>query len=103
MVAHKLIYPVKLKQNKKPNEVKYYGQGNDAPFVYTIAFPRRDADGGLMTTASDLIRLVNAIDAGSSTRPDILNSASLTQLTTPSAAFNGYACGIGLWSEKYMV
>ena len=89
----------KTEAEQKPNEVKYYGQGNDAPFVYTIAFPRRDADGGLMTTASDLIRLVNAID-GSSTRPDILNSNNLTQLTTPSAAYNGYACGIGIWNAE---
>jgi D-alanyl-D-alanine carboxypeptidase len=83
----------------KPNEVSYYGQGADVPYVYNIAFPRRDADGGLMTTASDLLRLVNAID-GFTTRPDILNSASLTALTTPSAAYSGYACGIGIWNAE---
>ncbi len=89
----------KTEADQKVNEVKYYGQGADAPFVYNIAFPRRDADGGLMTTASDLLRLVNAID-GSVSRPDILNSSSLTALTTPSAAFTGYACGIGIWSAE---
>lgn len=89
----------KTEAELKANEVKYYGQGNDLPFVYNIAFPRRDADGGLMTTATDLIRLVNAID-GAATRPDILNSTNLTALTTPSAVFAGYACGIGIWSTE---
>jgi D-alanyl-D-alanine carboxypeptidase len=89
----------KTEAEQKANEVKYYGQGADAAYVYSIAFPRRDADGGLMTTAKDLIRLVNAID-GSSTRPDILNTANLTALTTTSASFSGYACGIGIWSAE---
>ncbi len=89
----------KTAAEKKANEVSYYGQGNDAPFVYSIAFPRRDADGGLMTTASELLRFVNAID-GFSTRPDILNAGNLTLLTTPSAAYSGYACGIGIWSAE---
>jgi CubicO group peptidase (beta-lactamase class C family) len=89
----------KTAAEKKANEVTYYGQGNDAPFVYNIAFPRRDADGGLITTATDLIRLVNAID-GFATRPDILNATNLTALTTPSAAYAGYACGIGIWNAE---
>lgn len=89
----------KTEAEQKTKEVKYYGQGNDQNFVYTIAFPRRDADGGLMTTATDLLRLVTAID-GSGTRPDILNGTSLTALTTSSSVFSGYACGIGIWSAE---
>jgi D-alanyl-D-alanine carboxypeptidase len=89
----------KTETETKTNEVKYYGQGGDAPFVYTIAFPRRDADGGLITTAADLLKLVTAAD-GFATRPDILNTATLTQFTTPSPVFNGYACGIGIWSAE---
>lgn len=89
----------KTEAERKTNEVKYYGQGNDAPYVYTIAFPRRDADGGLMTTASDLLRFVNAFD-GFTTRPDILNAGSITSLTTASAVYPSYACGIGLWSAE---
>jgi D-alanyl-D-alanine carboxypeptidase len=89
----------KTEAEQKANEVKYYGQGADAAYVYNIAFPRRDADGGLMTTAKDLIRLVNAID-GSATRPDILNTTNLTALTTTSSVFPGYACGIGIWSAE---
>jgi D-alanyl-D-alanine carboxypeptidase len=89
----------KTEAEQKSNEVKYYGQGADAAYAYNIAFPRRDADGGLMTTAKDLIRFVNAFD-GFITRPDILNTASITALTTPSAIYSGYACGIGIWSAE---
>lgn len=89
----------KTASEKKANEVSYYGQGQDANFVYNIAFPRRDADGGLLSTASDLLRLVNAID-GFSTRTDLLTPASITALTTPSAVFSSYACGIGIWSAE---
>lgn len=89
----------KTAAEKKTNEVIYYGQGNDAPYVYNIAFPRRDADGGLMTTATELLKFVNAID-GFTTRPDILNSTNLKALTTPSAVYPGYACGIGIWSAE---
>lgn len=52
-----------------------------------------------MTTATELLKLVNAID-GFTTRPDILNTTSLASLTTPSSVFNGYACGIGIWSAE---
>lgn len=84
---------------QKPNEVKYYGQGNDAPFTYTIAFPRRDADGGLIATATDVLKLITATD-GFTTRPDILNSSTITSYTTPSAVNSGYANGIGIWSAE---
>ncbi len=89
----------KTEAEQKPNEVKYYGQGNDAPFTYTIAFPRRDADGGLIATATDLLKLVTATD-GFSTRQDILNPSTITSYTTPSSANSGYANGIGIWSAE---
>jgi D-alanyl-D-alanine carboxypeptidase len=89
--------------DRKANEVKYYGQGADNAYVYNIAFPRRDADGGLISTAADLLRLINAAD-GFSTRPDILNGASITNFTTPSgvAPLNpNYACGIAVWNNVW--
>ncbi len=84
---------------KKTNEVRYHGQGTDANFTYNIAFPRRDADGGLMTSAPDLARFIAAID-GFSTRSDILNAASITELTKGSSVFPSYALGIGIWSAE---
>jgi CubicO group peptidase (beta-lactamase class C family) len=92
----------KTEAETKTNEVKYYGQGNDAIYTYNIAFPRRDADGGLIATASDLLRLVTAID-GFNTRPDILNSSSITAFTTvPTGLTNSstYANGIAIWSAE---
>jgi CubicO group peptidase (beta-lactamase class C family) len=86
---------------RKPSEVVYYGQGTDASYVYNIAFPRRDADAGLIATAKDVLKLVTAVD-GFSTRPDILNAATITQFTTPSTVFPGYACGIGIWSAQHL-
>jgi D-alanyl-D-alanine carboxypeptidase len=85
--------------DRKPNEVTYYGQGADGNNAYTIAFPRRDADGGLMSTASDLLKVVTATD-GFTTRPDILNPATITSYTTPSAVYPSYANGIGIWSAE---
>ena len=79
--------------------MKYYGNSSDAPYIYTIALKRRDADGGLMTTPTDLLRFITSID-GVSTRPDILNAASLKAMTTGSGAAplsDAYGLGIGLW------
>jgi len=89
----------KTEAERKSNEVKYYGQGNDANFPYVIAFPRRDADGGLITTAPELLKFVAAFD-GFPTRPDMLNAASIAELTKGSSVFPSYALGIGLWSAE---
>lgn len=89
----------KTEAEKVKNEVKYYGQGNDSQYTYNIAFPRRDGDGGWVTNSTDLLKFVTAFD-GFSTRSDILNAESIKLLTTTSAAFNGYACGIGIWAAQ---
>lgn len=89
----------KTEAERKTNEVKYYGQGGDAPYVYVIAFPRRDSDGGLVSTAPDLLRFITAID-GFSNRTDILNQSSIEGLTTAPAVNPYYACGIGIWNEQ---
>ncbi|MFB2120857.1 serine hydrolase domain-containing protein [Parapedobacter sp. 2B3] len=87
---------------RKKKEVKYYGQGNDAAYVYNIAFPRRDADGGWISTASDVLRFITSID-GMAGRTEILNSVSLKALTTPSAVSTSYAMGIGVWADQNLV
>lgn len=81
-----------------PNEVTYYGQGGVAGFEYGFNLKRRAPGGGLLSTAPDVLRFVNAID-GAATRPDILNSESLNVLTTPSSVNDSYACGIGTWGN----
>jgi D-alanyl-D-alanine carboxypeptidase len=84
--------------DRKANEVKYYGQGTDAAYPYVIAFPRRDADGGLIASASDVLRFITAID-GLNTRADILNPASVTAMTT-APSFSTYAQGIAIWPAE---
>ena len=88
----------KTQAERKSGEVVYYGQGTAALSAYTVNFPRRDADGGLISNAPDLIRFINAFD-GFSTRPDILNSANITELTT-TPSFSTYACGLARWDAK---
>lgn len=89
----------KTEAERKTNEVKYYGQEGDAPYEYVIAFPRRDSDGGLISTAPDLLRFITAID-GFSGRADILNQASLDAMTTAPSFNPFYACGIGIWDDQ---
>jgi D-alanyl-D-alanine carboxypeptidase len=84
---------------RKTNEVVYHGLGSDAIYPYVIAFPRRDADGGLVTSAIDLLKFVNAID-GFPSRTDILDSKSLAEFTKPSSVFANYGCGVGIWEAQ---
>lgn len=88
----------KTQAERKAREVVYYGQGSMSLSAYTVNFPRRDADGGLISNAPDLLKFITAFD-GFTTRPDILNSASITALTT-TPTFSTYACGLARWDSK---
>ncbi|MDR9366773.1 MAG: serine hydrolase domain-containing protein [Balneolaceae bacterium] len=85
-------------EDRQPNEVEYYGQGSENQYVYTIA-DRRDGDAGVVISAEDLLKFVNAID-GFNTRPDILNSETMNKFTEPSAVGGGYAAGISNWQAQ---
>ena len=78
--------------DKKPNEVTYYGQGGEDPYIYNIA--RMDAHGGWLATATDLARFLVHVD-GFTTKPDIINSTSIAAMTAGSTANTEYGCG---WS-----
>ena len=72
-----------------------YGDGNYVPWEYGgFNLEAFDAHGGWVATARDMVRLLVAID-GFATKPDILSSASITSMTTPSANASYYAKG---WS-----
>ncbi len=77
-------------EDRKPNEVMYYGSGNENPYLYNIS--RMDAHGGWIASATDLLRLQVAVD-GYNTKPDILTALTITQMTTPSSANSNYANG----------
>lgn len=84
--------------DRQPNEVEYHGQGQDQQYIYTIA-DRRDGDAGVVISASDLLKFVNAID-GFSSRPDILNADILDLFTTAPPTNTGYAAGISTWDQQ---
>ncbi|MEO8174617.1 MAG: serine hydrolase domain-containing protein [Sediminibacterium sp.] len=77
-------------RDRKPNEVVYYGQGNEDPYRYNIT--RMDSHGGWIATAADLLRFVFVVD-GFETKPDILSATSIKTMTTASSANERYACG----------
>jgi CubicO group peptidase (beta-lactamase class C family) len=75
-----------------PDEVKYYPVSPSYAYDYPIS--RFDSFGGWVASAIDLTRLMVRID-NITAKPDILFPSTLTQMFTPSAAFNngGYAKG----------
>lgn len=77
-------------EQRKNNEVIYYGQHGEQPYIYNIS--RMDAHGGWIASATDLARLLVHID-GFPAPPDILTPASITAMTTASTANPGYALG----------
>jgi len=72
---------------RAPEEVVYYGQN-----PYTMNVRRMDSHGGWLATAADLVRFAIHVD-GFATVPDILQEQSIREMTTPTAANNGYAKG----------
>lgn len=75
---------------RKPNEVVYYGQHGEQPYIYNIT--RMDAHGGWIASATDLARLLVHVD-GFPAPADILSDTAITAMTTGSSANAGYALG----------
>lgn len=76
--------------DRKPNEVKYYGQGGEDPYGMKVA--RMDSHGGWVGTAIDLARFIVRVDKFN-TKPDILKTATLDNMYTLGIAGSGYAKG----------
>ncbi|SHL79965.1 CubicO group peptidase, beta-lactamase class C family [Chitinophaga jiangningensis] len=75
---------------KKNNEVTYYGQNGENPYIHNIS--RMDSHGGWIANVTDLARLLVVIDGFEDTA-DILSKPFLTEMTTGSTANAGYASG----------
>ncbi len=73
-------------------EAMYTGTNLQAP--YEMPVHRMDSHGGWLATPTDLLRFLLRVD-GFANPPDVLKAASVTTMTTPSAANAGYARG---WS-----
>lgn len=87
--------------DREPNEVEYYGTPEDAQFIYTIA-SRRDGDGGVVISAPDLLRFLNAID-GFASRPDIISSEAHSLISESSAYQVNWGRGIGVWEQQNLL
>ncbi|RYY53335.1 MAG: class A beta-lactamase-related serine hydrolase [Chitinophagaceae bacterium] len=73
-----------------PNEVMYNGQNGENPYIYD--YPRMDAHGGWIASATDLMRMLVKYD-GFGGKTDLLKPATLQSMTTVGVANSGYACG----------
>ncbi len=78
--------------DRVPNEVVYYGQGNENP--YGMQVTRMDAHGGWLASPTDLVQFLVHVD-GFPTSPDILRRSTIEAMTTATEANAGYAKG---WS-----
>ncbi|MEO9020902.1 MAG: serine hydrolase [Ginsengibacter sp.] len=92
-----------LLSEKQEREVEYtttegtnlsvYGTGVQAPWTYGgMNVHAMSAHGGWITTASDFVKLLSAVD-GFATKPDILSTATINVMTAPSTANVNYAKG----------
>jgi CubicO group peptidase (beta-lactamase class C family) len=76
--------------DRLPSEVKYYGQGGEDPYGFNIH--RMDSHGGWVATARDLATILVHVD-GFAAKADLLSTASIASMTTPSTVNANYACG----------
>lgn len=84
-----------LLADRQPNEVKYYGQGGDAPYVYDYTqFARGDGAMGWLSTPTDLLLFANAVD-GLPGRSDLLNAATIATMTSTTSASVGWGWKFG--------
>lgn len=79
--------------DRKSGEVLYNGQAGENPYIYNVE--RMDSHGGWIATATDLARFMVQVD-GFTTKPDILQPATITTMTTRSVPSSNYACGWGV-------
>lgn len=79
---------------KKMNEVTYYGQGGEDPYIYNVT--RMDSHGGWIASAKDVARFLIRFDGFSDNgKTDMLKASTITTMTTtnPASAADNYACG----------
>ena len=101
------IYDMHIGKNllseKQEREVEYTGLGHTNLSVYGdgtslvweyggMNVNAMDAHGGWISTARDLVTLLNAVD-GFATKPDILTAPTINVMTAPSANSANYAKG----------
>lgn len=92
-----------LLKDKQEREVEYLGNGGSSPSCYGTGInvpweyggfniEAMDAHGGWIATAGDLVKLIVAVD-GYATKTDLLNTASINMMSSPSLNNQNYAKG----------
>lgn len=95
-----------LLADKQERETEYVGNGYTNLSVYNtgqyvpweyggFSVEAMDAHGGLIATGADMLKLLNAVDAFT-TKPDILQPATIAQMVTPSSVNQYYAKGFSV-------
>lgn len=103
--AHDMYIGKNMLADKREREGEYLGNGYNSLDVYgnNTSVPweyggwnleAMDAHGGWIASSRDLVRLLVAVD-GFQTKPDLINSLTISNMTTPGANNNSYAQG---WS-----
>jgi CubicO group peptidase (beta-lactamase class C family) len=75
---------------RRPGEVKYYGQGGENPYGMNVA--RMDSHGGWIARPAGLVRFAVHV-SGFPEPPNILKPDTIRVMTTPSSANASYAKG----------
>jgi CubicO group peptidase (beta-lactamase class C family) len=75
---------------RRPGEVKYYGQGRENPYDMNIT--RMDSHGGWIARPADFVQFIMHVD-GFAVPPNILTPQTLAIMTTASTANPHYAKG----------
>ena len=89
--------------DKQPNEVTYYDVGgDDGQFIYDRIATRRDGDGGLISSAPDVLRFINGID-GFATKPDVFSGSTILKMHTPTPVFENWGRGLGVWQQQQVL
>ena len=79
--------------NNEGTNISIYGTGEPLPWTYGgMNVNAMDAHGGWTSSAGDLLKLLLAVD-GFATKPDILSTATINVMTTPSTTNANYAKG----------
>jgi len=85
-------------EDRRPNEVEYYGQDGEEQYIYSIS-SRRDGDGGVVISAPDLLRAVCALDKMSH-RKDVIAGSTIELLRGNGPLAPNWGRGIGFWNEQ---
>ncbi|WP_165586751.1 serine hydrolase domain-containing protein [Neotamlana sedimentorum] len=84
-------------EDREENEVYYYANEAETPYIYNIA-SRRDGDGGGVISAPDLLRFLCAID-GFYNRDEILSNLS-NSIMRQTSSHSSLGRGLGVWESQ---